>query len=158
MRNPFLRFCAEKHYIIRQTIRDEIEHMVPAAQLPQASYDLLCMQKQFPDKMSDSLPKSSGELAHFKSLFSTLYSEDTNGFCVNAPPKDMQKNFKDQVVKYMIRYASDSIDPSCVEFIQMLKNRCPHADTFGHTADGGIFPFCMIPFASDTAGAEDRCT
>ena len=61
--------------------------------------------KQLLDKMKDALKSDPKELRKFKSLVNTLYKEKTNGFYVNAPPKEMRKNGKDQVIKYMIRYA-----------------------------------------------------
>lgn len=62
--------------------------------------------KQLIDKMKAALPEGSKELKDFKKLVNTLYKEDSHGFYVNAPPRDMQKNNgKDQVVQYMIRYA-----------------------------------------------------
>ena len=75
--------------------------------VPYINYESLrkSFMKQLLDKMRDSLPKGSKELAHFKALVSTLYKEDSNGFYVNAPPKEMKNNGKDQVIKYMIRYA-----------------------------------------------------
>lgn len=61
--------------------------------------------KQLLDKMKAALPDGSKELKDFKKLVNTLYQEDCAGFYVNAPPKDMKKNGKDQVVQYIIRYA-----------------------------------------------------
>lgn len=61
--------------------------------------------KQLLDKMKDALQSDPKELRKFKYLVNTLYKEKTNGFYVNAPPKEMRKNGKDQVIKYMIRYA-----------------------------------------------------
>ncbi len=61
--------------------------------------------KQLLDKMRDALPPDSKELREFRHLISILYKEDSNGFYVNVPPKEMKKNGKDHVIKYMIRYA-----------------------------------------------------
>ena len=61
--------------------------------------------KQLLDKMKNALPKGSKELAHFKTLVSILYKEDSDGFYVHAPPREAKNNGKDQVIKYMIRYA-----------------------------------------------------
>ena len=61
--------------------------------------------KQLLDKMKAALQSDPKELRKFKQLVNTIYKEKTNGFYVNAPPKEMRKNGKDQVIKYMIRYA-----------------------------------------------------
>lgn len=71
------------------------------------NYDSLrkSFMKQLLDKMKAALPVNSKELKDFKRLVNTLYKDDKNGFYVNAPPMKSCKNGKDQVVKYMIRYA-----------------------------------------------------
>ena len=61
--------------------------------------------KQLLDKMKAALQSDPKELRKFKQLVNTIYKEKTNGFYVNAPPREMRKNGKDQVIKYMIRYA-----------------------------------------------------
>ena len=61
--------------------------------------------KQLLDKMKAALPPDSKELKDFKCLVNTLYKDDKNGFYVNGPPMKKCKSGKDQVVKYMIRYA-----------------------------------------------------
>ena len=61
--------------------------------------------KQILDKMKVALQSNTEELRIFQKLVNTIYKEKTNGFYVNAPPNDMKKSGKDQVVKYMIRYA-----------------------------------------------------
>lgn len=58
--------------------------------------------KQLLDKMRDALPPGSRELREFKNLINVLYKEDSEGFYVNAPPKEMKKSGKDQVIKYMM--------------------------------------------------------
>lgn len=61
--------------------------------------------KQLLDKMRDALSDNPKKLKSFKRLINVLYQDDTNGFYVHAPPRDMKASGKDQVVKYMIRYA-----------------------------------------------------
>ena len=75
--------------------------------LPYINYASLrkSFMKQLLDKMRDALPHGSRELREFKNLINVLYKEDSEGFYVNAPPKEMKKSGKDQVIKYMIRYA-----------------------------------------------------
>ena len=75
--------------------------------LPYINYASLrkSFMKQLLDKMKDALSDEPAQLKQFKNLITTLYKEDTNGFYVNAPPRDMKSSGKDQVVKYMIRYA-----------------------------------------------------
>lgn len=75
--------------------------------LPYINYESLrkSFMKQLLDKMKDALQSDPKELRKFKQLVNTIYKEKTNGFYVNAPHKEMQKNGKDQVIKYMIRYA-----------------------------------------------------
>ena len=60
-------------------------------------------------KMRDALPPDSQELKEFKKLISQLYREKTNGFYVFAPPMKTSKSGKDQVIKYMIRYAGKPV-------------------------------------------------
>lgn len=99
-----LKWNPHVHVLCTEGGMDE-KHVYKAVQYINYAVLRKSFMKQLLDKMRDSLPKGSKELAHFKSLISTLYNDDTNGFYVNAPPKEMQKNGKDQVVKYMIRYA-----------------------------------------------------
>jgi len=61
--------------------------------------------KQILDKMKAAMNDDPAEQRKFRKLVNALYQENTNGFYVNAPPKDMKKSGKDQVVQYMIRYA-----------------------------------------------------
>jgi hypothetical protein len=61
--------------------------------------------KQLLDKMKDALSDNPAELKNFKQLVSTLYKEDTNGFYVHAPHQEIKSGGRDQVIKYMIRYA-----------------------------------------------------
>lgn len=61
--------------------------------------------KQLLDKMKNALSDNPKQLRIFKKLINTLYKQDSKGFYVNAPPCQMKKAGKDQVVQYMIRYA-----------------------------------------------------
>ncbi len=76
--------------------------------VPYINYEVLrkSFMKQLLDKMRDAFPKGSKEQKEFRKLISTIYKEKTDGFYVHAPPRETKKDTgKDQVIKYMIRYA-----------------------------------------------------
>lgn len=75
--------------------------------LPYINYASLrkSFMKQLLDKMRDALSDNPQEQRKFKNLITLMYKEDSEGFYVHAPPREMKKPGKDQVIKYMIRYA-----------------------------------------------------
>lgn len=61
--------------------------------------------KSLLDLMNDAL-EDTADYHNFKKLRKSLYNDDSNGFYVNAPPRnDTSPSGKKQVVQYIVRYA-----------------------------------------------------